>query len=1203
MSAGHLDDAAVRALREADAESRRVATTRFDVPIALEAGAGTGKTSTLVARLVRWCLGPGWDAAGDTADPTERARETARGVAAVTFTEAAAAEMAERTALAFAQVAAGEREEVVGLPDVDAAERERELARAPHLLAAVDLLEIGTIHAFCARILRDQALQLGIHPAFRVDADGEGTAQVVRSVVARLWPAMLESGDANAVRLAARGLTASEVANGVAALATAGVPSEALEVDPAQLAAEPLDALGEASRRLLDLLAGKDFGRSTKKPQEFVEALSTFLGDAPGDDASPLDRAHACFDAAADTPVKWSKGADAVQKAVAKVVDPAELQEASQVWCEAWSAVAKFDPVLFGACASVVAPMLREADILRRREGWLAFDDLLAWTARWARGGGPGVAAWRRRVRQLVVDEFQDTDARQCDLVRALALEGPVDARPSLFVVGDPKQSIYAWRAADLAAYESLLDRVRAEGGEVRTLSVNHRSSQDVLDEVARVLEPHLVHEAGVQAAFQPLVVPKVPRHPASPAGLPSVEHWSSWPLEPDGSPQDKPRSHAITRAEIRAVVRDIVATRAANPELEWSAFGVLMRSTSDQEMLLREMREAGVPFQVARERSFWHHVEVRDAGLLLRTVLDPSDRVALVGWLRSPHVGVPDAAFTQLAGRGLLQSIERLGVAEGATAADVAPVLREIENDLAGRVPGLERVAGWSGLAAERLARLAELRGLYATAALDVFVETARRLSAQEAGESARRLGRRRVANLDAFFAELLARGERSAASYGRLLPSPSRTRGNPDVHEARARDAVAVTTIHGAKDSSTASCTSCTGTSAARAQRRRTTRSHVRCALFAAGRYELELFGVPSPGFAAAQRRRERVDEAEQARLLYVAVTRAVAARRVRDVAARPTDARAGQGALDRRPRRAPSTARPPGALRDGARGGYDGVRRRVRCALRLPHARRERGAARRTRRRRFGERSVRAHGRRRRRAGRPASRSGRAAAPPLRRDGLRRPPERGGGPRARAAEEHAASYRAAPRQVVGTQIHAMLARRASSANATGSARSCRARARARGRRARAAGRRFDELERALRDGPFLAKLDALVADGDVEGPFAELPLLLANDDTSGPASHYTGSADLVHRDGAGWCVVDFKTDRVDDATLAAHESRYAPQLRRYAEALRRALALDGLPRRELWWLERGAVSTFDEADPGRGAAALRRRGPQEA
>src|SRR5512145_3234968 len=94
-----------------DLEARLVAQREFRRPLMVEAGAGTGKTAALVARILAWSLGPGWERAaaaeGDSADPI--AARTLRGIVAITFTEAAAAEMATRFAEALEELASGRR--------------------------------------------------------------------------------------------------------------------------------------------------------------------------------------------------------------------------------------------------------------------------------------------------------------------------------------------------------------------------------------------------------------------------------------------------------------------------------------------------------------------------------------------------------------------------------------------------------------------------------------------------------------------------------------------------------------------------------------------------------------------------------------------------------------------------------------------------------------------------------------------------------------------------------------------------------------------------------------------------------------------------------------------------------------------------------------------------------------------------------------
>src|SRR5262249_51635731 len=154
-------------------------------PIVLEAGAGTGKTTVLVARVLAWCLGPGWERAAralpDAAPDAIAARALER-IVAITFTEAAAAEMETRALAAFAALGRGEpvRAFDASLVAVDGALAAR---RARALVGAFDHLRFQTIHAFCRRLLAAHPLEAGLHPRFALDARGSARAVAVREAI------------------------------------------------------------------------------------------------------------------------------------------------------------------------------------------------------------------------------------------------------------------------------------------------------------------------------------------------------------------------------------------------------------------------------------------------------------------------------------------------------------------------------------------------------------------------------------------------------------------------------------------------------------------------------------------------------------------------------------------------------------------------------------------------------------------------------------------------------------------------------------------------------------------------------------------------------------------------------------------------------------------------------------------------------------
>ena len=250
----------LEALRAADAEARRRSQTSFDRPLVLEAGAGTGKTATLVARIVAWCLGPGWRRAaselaaqqqrsgkGEAAGAERVAARVLDGVVAITFTEAAAAEMASRVAQALAEVERGGLPKGL-LPEALAGADGEERPRAAALLVALDHLVVATIHAFCRRLLADAPLEAGLHPSFAVDADGRVLEEVAKETVEAAFRAALgRPEEGPLVALAVRGFGPAELAAALVDLADAGVPPEALSASP--LAPEAVAALAAGGAR------------------------------------------------------------------------------------------------------------------------------------------------------------------------------------------------------------------------------------------------------------------------------------------------------------------------------------------------------------------------------------------------------------------------------------------------------------------------------------------------------------------------------------------------------------------------------------------------------------------------------------------------------------------------------------------------------------------------------------------------------------------------------------------------------------------------------------------------------------------------------------------------------------------------------------------------------------------------------------------
>ncbi|HEX7182612.1 MAG TPA: UvrD-helicase domain-containing protein [Thermoanaerobaculia bacterium] len=990
---GRFGPVGEEALRARDREARTEAQRRFDRPLLLQAGAGTGKTTTLVARLLSWTLGAGWDrvlerrAARPAALPAPRpegegsperiAAEVLRGVVAITFTEAAAAEMAGRAARELAKLAAPlsphplapspvtwrggkhekETEEAgrwrpspgdgrgdggegpIGglsaqdeywpdwLDDSVLPPPEVTALRARALLSALDHLVVCTIHAFCLRLLSEHPLEARVHPHLKVDADGRLLEEVVRETVeAALREGYGAPGDPHLLALAVRGFGPQEIIEALMALVAAGLPSAALREDPfnADSLGAFRDRLAGASEEVLGLIAMR-LGNSRRAPnarsiEKGLASLIGLLAEMEGTDPAALKGWTAELLPAnlVNHLREWGKGKlNAAESAVLGEVR-GELAAQSAVLCSLLDHLERLDPELLGHARQALAPLLATVERDLQARGIATFDALLTGAESLLARHPEVRSRVRRGIDQLLVDEFQDTDRVQCEILRWIALDGPRDERPGLFLVGDPKQSIYGWRNADLRAYDGFVELARRHGGDVMPLVENFRSVPAILAEVSRVVEPVMRARSGLQPPFEPLLAcerrredPGFRRGDRAP-----VEHWVSWKASSSG--MTRGRTPAVEAAELEAVAL-AADLRSLHDEqrVEWREMAVLLRGTGDLDTYLEELRRARIPFAVGRDKQYYRRREVIEAAALVRAVLDPGDHLALLTVLRSVLVGVPDAALIPLwrrgfprlmtecphplapspaTGRGGKTQESRVGggaplpvTGEGTGVrahgdalheklAEVRAVIEAATLEVPRDVPGIERVRGWEKGLLAAVEHLAVLRLAFESEPADLFVERLRRLFLVEAVEAARYLGPYRLANLDRFFRQLLAAIEDGGGDLTAILRALRRSVAEArEAEEGRPKDgsedAVQVLTIHGAKGLDFQHVylmqlhKAPGGEGGPRTEAGR----------LPDGAAEYRLFGAPTLGFDRVEAERREVEAAERVRTLYVAMTRA--------------------------------------------------------------------------------------------------------------------------------------------------------------------------------------------------------------------------------------------------------------------------------------------------------------------------------------
>lgn len=1173
-----------------DRAARLSAQTEFSSPLLLEAGAGSGKTTVLVARVLAWILGCGWerqamaghDSSGRPLSADEIAGRTLGRVVAITFTEAAAAEMAQRIGEALAEVAAGSLPEAL-LPEALGERSPADLAqRATSLLAALERLRVGTIHALARGLLAAYPLEANLHPRFEIDAGGDRLRELIEATAEELLvDAYRGAGpESPLLRLAARRIGPADLAMAAEEFVARGGRAADLEPDP--LTPEAMAPLGhclvERCTRLVEVVAGR------LTPHWYLATaceIAEFAGLAVEVATGGLDRGgigrlvaflSSCTPAFFKRLREWEAGR--LTKRFEKEAfggAEADLARACRGLPTLVDHLKSLDLDLLDGSRRVLQPLLAEIERRQRYEGFVTFDDLLFEAVRLLRDR-PAV---RREVvaaiDQLLVDEFQDTDGLQCQLVRLLALDGP-EPRPDLFVVGDPKQSIYGWRRADLAAYDEFAIDLEKAGGRRERLDTNFRSTPAILAEVERTVGPRMMAKRGVQPAFAPLVADRAP----GPGGEPEIEYWSSSDLPAvDGRPATT-RVGAAEEREARAVAADLLALRrrveSRGEVFEWQRCALLFRALTGVERYLEALRDADIPFTLESDRDYFRRREILEVSSLVRAVLDPLDALALVAWLRSPWVGVPDGALLPLWLEGLPGLLADLRTADPQALAAIEAAVRRAEAAVEPDPLGAGLLPDWPSSLLAAIADLGAAREEFRQQASDRFVERLLQRFQPEPLAASRYLGGHRLAQVERFFRDLVPLLEAACGDPAAALRSLRRAVAEQREEEATAPQeagagAVRILTIHKAKGLGFPYVYLLQlhhGSAGRRAEHDLLGRSEREGAAY-------RLFGAPTPNaFGPELERQERAD-AEQLRLLYVAMTRA----RDRLVLAGNWDGSPrGEGrAMTLLDLVRASRGEALGLLRSGAgrAAPQDRLLWRTLAADEPPLLARDRepivappaGADFALLAQRFAQRRAEAGARQARSLLGPVK--GAVAPPP--------------GSLSSGGE-------AALAPALGAAVHLFLAER--EVGVDGGAEVTRLAPRLAHLLKRElppallgeAGRALDERLEAFLASP----LEALWQCAAASASAREVPLLVApGDDPSGPVAARSGVLDLLYRDSASgeWVVADFKTDQLSSpAECSARAAFHAPQLRAYGEAVRRAFSLPRRPRLELWFLEVGEV-----------------------
>jgi ATP-dependent helicase/nuclease subunit A len=603
-----------------DAEARRRIRESLDESLIVEASAGTGKTTELVRRIVA---------------VLEKCPTTIDRIAAVTFTHKAAGELKLRL-----------REEL------DRARQERSSEKLRHALEHLEEASIGTIHSFCAQLLRERPVEACVDPAFQELSEQEANRLYQRSF--RTWLERRLSEPSPGLRRAFARLAWRDSWDNsppLEQLQYAGRKLVEWRDYPAAWRREPFprdEEIGTVlrmARELADL---------SSRPRRVTDNL--YIGLQPvrllmqNVDRSENVLAPRDYDALESLVLKLGrdmrrdtkKGSDDYGGGVSRE-DLVNRRDELFRWIDDFKR--KADADLAAELREEMSGLVEEYNERKRRQGKLDFVDLLVCARDLVRDQQSVRTYLQKRFSHLFIDEFQDTDPLQAEILLLLAADDPAESdwlkiQPvagKLFVVGDPKQSIYKFRRADILLYRQIRDAMVDRGCGLVALRKSFRSVPSLQHFVNTAFETEM--DGDGHAEWIPLE-----EHREEIDGRPSLI----------ALPIPRPYKTRLSKEAVNKSLPDAIAAFVAwlVQESGWGFQArdiaiLFRRRTQGGQDLTREYARAlearNVDHLLAGSKSFHHREEVETLRAALTAIEWPDDELSVFATLKGSLFAIPD--------------------------------------------------------------------------------------------------------------------------------------------------------------------------------------------------------------------------------------------------------------------------------------------------------------------------------------------------------------------------------------------------------------------------------------------------------------------------------------------------------------------------------------------------------------------------------
>lgn len=612
-----------------DSQIRNLIANDLDSNIMVEAAAGTGKTTGIVGRMVNLIA---------------TGRCSIENLAATTFTRKAAAELRERFQTKLRQALNSDR-------SVD------ELTRIKLAIERIEFAFVGTFHSFCSLLLRERPIEFGVDLGFR-----EIEAAEENSLRQQAWQAFLDdlysTGRQQLKKIQTLGLKTNEL----------------------QSCFFKFLDFRDVHQWPHELTGSFDIDSTKREIRSYIDDMRRLIPSftAPEERQSDemMDRYEKII--LASDNANWNHDADFFN--LLEWFDSSSLKTTQRYWHD--KAIAKQEKARYhDVRENVVTPalqwwghyryeflieLLQNAssiyDNVRMATGGLDFQDLLLYTAKGLKDAAGLRAYFQKRFTHVLVDEFQDTDPVQAEILAYLTSSDHAQTdwkscqpRPgSLFVVGDPKQSIYRFRRADIVTYQQVKLIFERSGGKVISLSNNFRSAESICDWVNPIFSNLF---SSTETKYSPAAVNlEHSRQDVSQGNLTGVHRLVV--------PEELKQKDNVIQWEAQQIAKYISAAIADNKEVartqsefdlgktervEPGDFLIIVRGKALLRYYSQALDQLGISNAVTGSKAFENIVELELIYNILLAVDDSQNPIPYVSILRGELFGFGDADLYQL--------------------------------------------------------------------------------------------------------------------------------------------------------------------------------------------------------------------------------------------------------------------------------------------------------------------------------------------------------------------------------------------------------------------------------------------------------------------------------------------------------------------------------------------------------------------------